>query len=94
MYVNLPEVLTSLHVPLSNTLPSGQIHLAPVGLSRHMNSQDILRHGFDTVEAERERIIWLAFDRKYLFVNRKCIWCSQERHKAYKYKLISSDGMC
>ena len=51
---SLPDVLTSLQVPLTSTFPSGQAHLAPVGLSRHMKSQDILTHGFDAVEKEEE----------------------------------------
>lgn len=48
--VDLPETMTSVQVPLTSTFPSGQVHLAPVGLRRHMKSQDILRHGFDAVE--------------------------------------------
>lgn len=48
--VGLPEMMASVQVPLTSTFPSGQVHLAPVGLSRHMKSQDILRHGFDAVE--------------------------------------------
>lgn len=48
--VGLPEMMASEQVPLTSTFPSGQIHLAPVGLSRHMKSQDILRHGFEAVE--------------------------------------------
>lgn len=50
--IGLPETIASAQVPLSSTLPSGQVHLAPVGLRRHMKSQDILRHGFDAVERE------------------------------------------
>lgn len=48
----LPETMASVQVPLIRTLPSGQVHLAPAGLRRHMKSQDILRHGFDAVEKE------------------------------------------
>lgn len=48
--VDLPEIMASVQVPLTSTFPSGQVHLAPVGLRRHMKSQDILRHGFDAVE--------------------------------------------
>lgn len=43
-------MMASVQVPLTSTFPSGQVHLAPVGLSRHMKSQDILRHGFDAAE--------------------------------------------
>lgn len=46
----LPEIMASAQVPLTSTFPSGQVHLAPVGLSRHMKSQGILRHGLDAVE--------------------------------------------
>ena len=53
--VTLPEMMASLQVPLTSTFPSGQVHLAPVGLSRHMKSQDILRHGFDAVEKVKEK---------------------------------------
>lgn len=48
----LPEMLTSLQVPLTRTLPSGHVHVAPVGFSKHMKSQDILRHGFDAVNED------------------------------------------
>lgn len=48
--MGLPETTASAQVPLTSTLPSGQVHLAPAGLRRHMKSQDILRHGFDAVE--------------------------------------------
>lgn len=49
-------MMASLQVPLTSTFPSGQVHLAPVGLSRHMKSQDILRHGFEAVErVEKKR---------------------------------------
>lgn len=57
----LPETMTSAQVPLSSTLPSGQVHLAPVGLSRHMKSQDILRHGFDAAERENKNTLILLF---------------------------------
>lgn len=50
---SLPDMLTSLQVPLRRTFPSGQVHLAPTGLSRHMKSQDILRHGFDAVKKKK-----------------------------------------
>lgn len=43
-------MMVSVQVPLTSTFPSGQVHLAPVGLSRHMKSQDILRQGFGAVE--------------------------------------------
>lgn len=45
-------MLTSVQVPLTSNFPSGQVHLAPVGLSRQMKSQDILWHGFDAVQKE------------------------------------------
>lgn len=53
--VSLPEVLTSLQLPLTSTFPSGQVHLAPVGLSKHMKSQDILRQGFEAVEKDKKK---------------------------------------
>lgn len=46
--------MASAQVPLSSTLPSGQVHLAPVGLSRHMKSQVILRHGLEAEEGEQK----------------------------------------
>lgn len=49
-FIALPETIASTQVPFSSTLPSGHVHLAPVGLRRHINSQDILKHGFDAVE--------------------------------------------
>lgn len=42
---SLPEMLTSLQEPLISTFPSGQVQVAPIGFSRHMKSQFILRHG-------------------------------------------------
>lgn len=53
--VKIPETLTSLQVPFTSTFPSGQVHLAPVGLSKHMKSQDILEHGLGPVEKQRRR---------------------------------------
>lgn len=53
--VSLPDVLTSLQVPLTRTFPSGQVHLAPVGLSRHIKSQDILKHGLDALERKSKK---------------------------------------
>lgn len=65
--VKIPETLTSLQVPFTSTFPSGQVHLAPVGLSKHMKSQDILKHGFGPVEKTK------AFNKKdfFLFVKKK-----------------------
>lgn len=48
----LPDMLTSLQVLFSSTFPSGQMHRAPDGFSRHMKSHVILRHGL--VAAERK----------------------------------------
>lgn len=55
---SLPEMTESAQVPLTSTLPSGQVHLAPVGLSRHMKSQDILRHGLGAAERARAAVGW------------------------------------
>lgn len=49
----IPETLTSLQVPFTSTFPSGQVHLAPVGLSKHMKSQDILEHGLGPVDKQQ-----------------------------------------
>lgn len=43
-------MMASEQLPLTRTFPSGQIHLAPIGLSRHIKSQNILRHGFEAVQ--------------------------------------------
>lgn len=52
----LPEMTESAQVPLTSTFPSGQVHLAPVGLSRHMKSQVILRHGLGAAERARATV--------------------------------------
>lgn len=52
----LPEMTESAQVPLTSTFPSGQVHLAPVGLSRHMKSQVILRHGLGAAERVRATV--------------------------------------
>lgn len=77
-------MMASLQVPLTSTFPSGQVHLAPVGLSRHMKSQDILRHGFEAVErVEKNRgkkkklsqednlSAWPEMRQRHLFVKQK-----------------------
>lgn len=43
-----PETLGSIQEPLTKVFPSGQIQLAPVGLSKHIKSQIILRQGLAT----------------------------------------------
>lgn len=73
--------MASLQVPLTSTFPSGQVHLAPVGLSKHMKSQDILRHGFEAVEKVGEKkkklsqednlSAWPEMRQRHLFVKQK-----------------------
>lgn len=48
-------MMASLQVPLTSTFPSGQVQLAPAGLSRHMKSHVILRQGFDAVEKVKKK---------------------------------------
>lgn len=72
--------MASVQVPLTSTFPSGQVHLAPVGLSRHIKSQDILRHGFDAVEKVKKKTnkksqehnlsVWPEMRKTHLFVKR------------------------